>query len=88
MLRPLHGRSGLFFGQPEQAEAAKHVLDPEAYNVDLQGQVDGSGVLLATPPAAHKEPALVKRMQFPASQLGGAFMGHGGVEHYPLGGHS
>ncbi len=79
----------LLFDQPEQAEIAKTVLEREAYDVDLQTQADGSVVLVAAPPAvAPAESALVARMKLLADELGGEFMGHGGMEQYPLGGHS
>lgn len=79
--------SAVLFDQPEQAEAAKRVLEREGYDVDLQRQVvDGSVVLVATPPAAlHEVSALEERMQLLADQLGGEFFGSGGMEQYPLG---
>ncbi len=76
----------VLFDQPEQADTAKDVLEREGYDVDLQGQADGSVVLLTAPPAAASpESALIERMQLLASQLGGEFMGYGGMEQYPLG---
>ena len=76
----------VLFDQPEQAEAAKSVLEREGYKADLQDQADGSVVLVATPPAAvETESALVERMQLLTTQLGGEFLGQGGVDQYPLG---
>lgn len=77
------------FAKPEQADDAKHLLEREGYDCGLQAQVDGSVVLVATPPAAaNTESALGERMQLLASQLGGDFLGHGGSEQYPLRRHS
>ena len=74
------------FDHPEQAEVAKRVLENEGYNADLHRQVDDAVMLVAVPAAVvPAESVLVARMQLLASELGREYMGHGGVEQYPLG---
>jgi hypothetical protein len=76
----------VLFDHPQQAEIAKTILLREAYDVDLQSQADGSVVLVAAPQAvALAESALIARMKLLANELGGEFIGHGGMEQYPVG---
>jgi hypothetical protein len=75
------------FERPEQAEAAKSILEREGYDVDLQPQRDGSVVLGAGPSAAALAPtasALVARLKLLAHEFGGSFMGYGELRSTPL----
>jgi SPOR domain len=76
----------LSFSSRAQADEARSRLEAEGYAVDLQEQPEGGLVVVAVP-GRDPSPAetLVARMRPLADDLGGEFLGYGGLASYRLG---